>query len=70
MVKKVLSLINISFHIPRSFDIFKLDPKNASIAVLPSKIIIFGLIISTCSNKNSEYLLISFESGFLFKGGL
>ena len=38
---------------------FKFDPKKASIAVLPSRIIIFGLIISTCSYKYSEYLEIS-----------
>ena len=52
------------------FDILILDPNKASIAVLPIRINTFGSIIDMCSLKNSEYLFISANSGFLLFGGL
>ena len=50
--KKVLFFKIISFHSPRSPEILLFKPVTASIAVLPIKIIISGLIIDICSFKN------------------
>ena len=59
-----------SFQFPLSFDILIFVPNKDSIAVLPIKINIFGLIIDICFLKYSEYLFISAGSGFLLFGGL
>ena len=52
-----------SFQTPLSIEIFILDPKSDSIAVLPIKIKILGSIIEICFLRKFEYLLISDGSG-------
>ena len=47
-INKVLSFKIISFHLPLSSEILVFNPVTASIAVLPIKMIIFGLIIEMC----------------------